>query len=242
MILDGHCHAGKGDGLTGPWNTSAPLGAYLRRARQAGIERSVLVPCFHSDYAKANTQLRRIAARQPGRFLCFAKVHAVRDAGRVRRMVAQAVTDWGFLGIKVHRLDAPATREVCQVAGEFNLPVLYDVAGQVWRANLLAQEYPQVNFILPHLGSFGDQWQAHEQTIDLLVRFPNVFADTSGVRRFDYLVEAIRRAGPEKLIFGSDGPWLHPGLELAKIHLLRLPREDEALVMGGNILRLLPKY
>jgi hypothetical protein len=33
MIIDAHCHAGLGDGLTGPWNTRAPLGDYLRRSR-----------------------------------------------------------------------------------------------------------------------------------------------------------------------------------------------------------------
>ncbi len=43
------------------------------------------------------------------------------------------------------------------------------------------------------------------------------------------------------MLFGSDGPWLHPGLELHKIRLLGLPPDQEALVMGGNILRLLRK-
>ena len=33
-----------------------------------------------------------------------------------------------------------------------------------------------------------------------------------------YLVEAVGRAGPGKVLFGSDGPWLHPGVELAKVH------------------------
>jgi uncharacterized protein len=75
--------------------------------------------------------------------------------------------------------------------------------------------------------------------IDQLVRYPNVYADTSGVRRFDYLVEAVRRAGARKLLFGSDGPWLHPGLELHKIRLLGLPPAQEALVLGKNALRLL---
>ena len=49
------------------------------------------------------------------------------------------------------------------------------------------------------------------QLIDHLERHPNVFTDTSGVRRFDLLEQAVERAGPEKVIFGSDGPWLHPG-------------------------------
>jgi len=59
------------------------------------------------------------------------------------------------------------------------------------------------------------------------------------VRQFDYLVQAIRLAGPRKLLFGSDGPWLHPGVELHKIRLLGLPEEQEDLVLGGNALRLL---
>jgi hypothetical protein len=59
------------------------------------------------------------------------------------------------------------------------------------------------------------------------------------VRQFDYLVQALRRAGPRKLLFGSDGPWIHPGLELHKIRLLGLPAEQERLVLGGNVLRLL---
>jgi predicted TIM-barrel fold metal-dependent hydrolase len=39
-------------------------------------------------------------------------------------------------------------------------------------------------------------------------------------------------------LFGSDGPWLHPGLELHKIHLLGLPPRDADLITGGNFLRL----
>jgi hypothetical protein len=71
------------------------------------------------------------------------------------------------------------------------------------------------------------------------VRYPNVYTDTSGIRRFDYIVEAIKRAGARKVLFGSDGPWLHPGVELHKIRLLGLPPKQEALVLGGNIIRLL---
>jgi uncharacterized protein len=75
--------------------------------------------------------------------------------------------------------------------------------------------------------------------VDQLVRHPNVYADTSAVRQYDYIVQAIKRAGPQKLLFGSDGPWLHPGVEIEKIRLLGLPPEKRALILGGNILRLL---
>src|SRR5215216_7423209 len=238
MIIDCHCHAGKGDGLTGPWDTDAPLGKYLLRAARAGIDRTVLFAAFHSDYASANREVARIVKSRPNRFYGFAFVNPRRDAGRVRAMIEEAVTRHGFVGIKVHRHDASITREVCESARAFSLPVLYDVVGEVSVVELLAEEYPDVTFIIPHLGSFADDWRAQLALIDHLVRHPNVYADTSGVRRFDLLEQAVRRAGANKILFGSDGPWLHPGVELAKIRLLRLPPEVESLVLAGNFLRL----
>jgi predicted TIM-barrel fold metal-dependent hydrolase len=104
---------------------------------------------------------------------------------------------------------------------------------------LLAQEYPDVNFIIPHLGSFADDWRAQLAVIDHLVRHPNIYADTSGVRRFDLLEQAVKRAGAAKILFGSDGPWLHPGVELAKIKVLRLPLSQENLILGGNFRNLI---
>jgi predicted TIM-barrel fold metal-dependent hydrolase len=238
MIIDCHCHAGKGDGLTGPWDTAAPLGKYLRRASRAGINRTVLFAAFHSDYAVANRQVARIVASRPDRFYGFAFVHAERDRGRVFAMVKTAVERYRFLGIKVHRYDARITREICEAARAFGLPVLYDVMGEVSAVELLAQEYPDVNFIIPHMGSFADDWRAQLVLIDHLVRHPNIYADTAGVRRFDFLQEAVRRAGPGKILFGSDGPWLHPAVELAKVRVLNLPRYEEQLILSGNFLRL----
>src|SRR5467141_2148915 len=239
MIIDSHCHAGKGDGLTGPWDTAALLEKYLRRASQAGITRTVLFAAFHSDYAIANREVARIVVSRPDRFLWFAFVNAARDRGRVMKLVRQAVEEFGFVGIKLHRYDARISREVCEVARAFSLPVLYDVMGEVSVCELLAQEYPDVNFVIPHLGSFADDWRAQIALVDHLVRHSNIYTDTSGVRRFDILEQAVQRTGAGKMLFGSDGPWLHPGVELAKVRALGLSKKDEALILGGNFLRLI---
>jgi predicted TIM-barrel fold metal-dependent hydrolase len=239
MIIDAHCHAGHGDLMTDPWNTEAPLDLYRKRARRAGIDRTIVVPAFHTNYARANRELAGIVQASGGRLIGFAMVHPRRDRGRIAAMVGHAVARWGFRGIKIHGSDALPTREVCETARRFRLPVLADVTGRVEVVDMLAPQYPDVAFIVPHLGSFVDDWRAQQRLVDQLVRYANVYADTSGVRRFDYLVEAGRRAGPHKLLFGSDGPWLHPGLELHKIRLLGLPPRHEALVLGGNARRLL---
>jgi uncharacterized protein len=238
MIVDCHCHAGKGDRMTAPWNTDAPIKPYLRRARRAGIDKTVVFAPFHTNYDEANREVARIVARYPGRLIGFAFVHATRDAGRIFCMVQRA-HKWGFRGIKCHGFEAMPTRELCEAARAFRMPLLADVVGRAEVVDMLAPQFPDVNFIIPHLGSFADDWRAHQRVIDQIVRYPNVFADTSGIRRFDYIVEAIKRAGARKVLFGSDGPWLHPGLELHKIRLLGLPPEQEAMVLGGNILRLL---
>src|SRR5687767_15260354 len=149
------------------------------------------------------------------------------------------VTGVQTCALPIYRRDAPITREICETARALRVPVLYDVLDEPHPMSLVAREYPDVAFIIPHLGSFGDDWRAHETVIDLIARFPNLHADTSGVRRFDFLEEAVRRAGPSKLIFGSDGPALHPGLELAKIRLLRLSPAAEQLVLGGTVARLI---
>jgi predicted TIM-barrel fold metal-dependent hydrolase len=239
LIIDCHCHAGRGDALTAPWNTDAPLEAYLRRARKAGITHTIVFPAFHSDYVVANRELAWLVAARRDRLIGFAMVHCGRDAGRIGEMLQEAVRNFGFRGVKVHGHEHLPTRELCEAARRLRIPVLADVGGKAHVIDMFAPQFPDVTFVIPHLGSFADDWRAHERVIEQMTRYPNVYGDTSGVRRFDYLVQAVKRAGPTKILFGSDGPWLHPGLELQKIRLLGLPANDEALILGGNAKRII---
>jgi uncharacterized protein len=238
LIIDAHCHAGPGDGFTGPWDSGARLDRYLSRCDEAGIGRSNLLAAFNSDYSVANKAVGQLVASRPDRFYGFAFVHAERDRGRILSMVRSAVSAFGFCGIKVHRYDARISREICETARHLRLPVLYDPMGEVSVAELLATEFRDVNFIIPHLGSFADDWHAQLAFTSLLADHPNIYTDTSGIRRFDLLVRALRGAGPHKVLFGSDGPWLHPGVELAKVELLHLSPSARRLVLAGNFLRL----
>jgi uncharacterized protein len=239
MIIDCHCHAGKGDGFHAPWDTEARIEPHLRRARAAGIDKTIVFPVFNSDYAAANARLARIVRAYPDELIGFAAINPARDAGRVERMVRRAVEDYGFCGLKIHGFDAFPGREVCEVARRYRLPLIVDVVGRLAAVEMLAWQYPDLNFIIPHLGGFKDDWMVHTHLVDQLRRFPNVYADTSGVRYWECLVQAVKRAGPHKILFGSDGPLLHPAVELHKIKMLRLPASQQALITGGNISRLL---
>lgn len=238
LIIDSHCHVGKGDGFTGPWDTHAQINKFIQRSHEAGVSKTVLFAAFSRNYEKANEEVARIVNASPDIFLGYAFVHSERDSGKIFRMVERAVNDYGFRGIKVHRYDARISREICEVAKHFSLPVLYDVYGEVQSIELFAGEYPMVNFIIPHLGSFADDWKAQLSCIDFLVRHKNIYTDSSGIKRFDLLEMAYKRAGAHKILFGTDGPWLHPGLELSKIFALNPSPHEEELMLCKNFLRL----
>jgi predicted TIM-barrel fold metal-dependent hydrolase len=240
MIVDCHCHAGLGDGFAGPHDTEGRIERHLVRARAAGIERTIVFPVFNLDYAAANARLNTIVRAHQDELTGFAAVHPVRDRGRIAAMLGRASEQFGFRGVKVHGHDALPTREVCDAARRYSLVMLVDVVQRVGIIEMMAEQFPDVSFIIPHLGGFADNWGVQMQLIGQLRRFPNVYTDTSGVRYWDALVRAVRWAGPHKILFGSDGPSLHPGLELHKIRLLHLPAHQEALITGGNILRLVP--
>jgi predicted TIM-barrel fold metal-dependent hydrolase len=241
MIVDCHCHAGTGDGFRGPWDTEARIEPYLERARRAGIDKTIVFPVFNSDYAAANARLAGLVRRYHRELIGFAAVDPARDAGRANSMIRRAVEEYGFRGLKVHGHDSYPTREVCDAARFYRIPILVDIVGRVATSEMLAGQYPDVDFIIPHLGAFKDDWMTQLQVIDQLCRYPNVYADTSGVRYWEAIVRAVRRAGPHKVLFGSDGPQLHPAVELYKVTVLGLPPAQEALILGSNILRLLAK-
>ena len=64
LIIDCHCHAGEGDGFTGPWDTRAPLKKFMQWSHEAGIHKTVLFPAFHTDYSRANKLVADIVKNQ----------------------------------------------------------------------------------------------------------------------------------------------------------------------------------
>lgn len=236
-IVDSHVHWGTAGVPLGPTGPAESFALWRTRAAAAGIHRAVLMAAPVRTYAAANHAVAAVARREPGNWLWYVFVNAVTERGHIGEVVGDAHARRAC-GIKVHWSDGMATDEVARAAERHNMPVLFDPGGDVQRVVQLAERHPRVPWIVPHLSSFADDWQAQKRMIDVLVRLPNLFTDTSGVRYFDLLEEAIARAGAHKVLYGSDGPYLHPAPEIAKIMALKLTPDDRALVLGGNVLRL----
>lgn len=239
-VIDCHTHAGTGTTLTAPWTTIADPEEILRRNKEAGIDKACIFPISHDTFEEPNREIARIVSRYPGRFIGFAKHDPVREKGRIRAMLLRECRELGLRGLKLHVTPTP---EVLDTVAELGIPILWHPRPDVSVFESVAKAYPTIDLILAHLGSdLSADWREHLAGIEMARRHPNVYLDTSAVVLTRYLEQAVRELGPEKIIFGSDEPEVDCRLEIFKIRVLKLPREQEALILGGNMLRLLSKY
>ncbi len=239
-IIDAHCHAGKGFNYgkadSDPWTTFNDPQWTLRRMEEAGIDRTVIFPINNTSYQEANEEVARYVRRWPTKFIGFAKHDAKTEAGKIRDLLRHEVRNLGLKGLKLHGQPSP---EMLETVEELRIPILVhpDTVGDLLP---IAAANPQVAFILAHLGSFASrEWREHVRAIEAARRLPNLYLETSSVVFVQYLEQAAHELPATKLIFGSDGPLVDARVELNKVRLLKLSPESEALVLGGNIRRLI---
>jgi predicted TIM-barrel fold metal-dependent hydrolase len=91
------------------------------------------------------------------------------------------------------------------VCREAHVPALFHCAADEFSAPALlgqvAADYPEVPIILAHMNMFGRAQDA----IAVAERHANVYLDTSWVRP-ERVLEAVRRVGADKVLWGTDAP------------------------------------
>ena len=192
------------------------------------------------SYEQANIQVARICEKYPDKLIGFAVHNPQTETGRLKATLTAEVKSMGFKGLKT---DGHPTRELLDVVAELHIPVIYypgPGADLVRLYHLMAATFPSVNFILPHLGAYRSApWSNHHVAIALAKRHPNIYLEASGLDGIQYLEMAARELPAEKLVFGSFAPEDDPRVEIYAFKLLKLPPEQEAKTLGGNMERLL---
>ena len=241
-VIDCHAHVGTARMSGTPYDLTDNYFTFndpkltLRHMEEGGIDVSIICSIENITYKEANEEVAEICHRYPGKFIAFARHHPEREKGQLRSLLFHEVRDLGFRG--VGELHEEPSREMLDIIRELRVPLLYHPDRVALYQDFVA-DYPDINFILCHLGSdnSGD-WREHLAGIQLTKTYPNVYLDTSTVIITPYLIKAVRELPAEKLIFGSDSP-ADARLEVYKIRMQNLPKEKEELILGGNMLRLL---
>lgn len=236
MIIDSHAHAGHADALAHSWDTFEDVEVTLRRMDAAGIDRAILLPIGSGGFRAANREIAQRVQERPERFHGYAKVSQEEDRGRVAELLAEAFDELGLSGLKLH---GHPNREIMEALDRYRKPLLADVSGKVYELRHVLESYPQVPLIIAHMGQFKSSDRAHLETLWLAENYDNAYFDTSSVMHHEWLERAAEEGLCAKMIFGSDGPVCHCGVELARIDCLGLSDEEREAVLGGTISRLI---
>ena len=103
----------------------------------------------------------------------------------------------------------------------------------------IAKARPGVKIILAHAGGRGDYLY---KVIDLIINNDNLYVDFAGDIFEPFLVrDYVKRAGSEKLLFGTDLPWLDIRYYLSNILNAEISDIDRANIFGLNASRLFEK-
>jgi predicted TIM-barrel fold metal-dependent hydrolase len=100
--------------------------------------------------------------------------------------------------------------------------------------------WPKLTIVLAHLGGY-QQWQGVAEHI--VGR--DVWLDTAYTPRHladEEIVKLVRAHGPDRVLFGTDGPWTDPAVEMAHIRGLDLNAEEIEGILGLNARRLLDAH
>ena len=225
------------------------VGDLLRSMDRAKIDASV-VASIATRPEQAEPILRWSESIRSERILPFPSVHPEgrKSAEQLRRIAAE-----GFLGFKLHpyyqqftvdeeRLDPIyATAEECGLVlllhAGFDIAFPRNRVADPQRLIRVADRFPKLKIIAAHLGAWMD-WDEVER---YLVGRPVDF-DISCCFDFMHRTQAERllRSHPsDRLLFGSDSPWVDQQKTIEDLRSFGLGPDFEARVLGGNAWELL---
>lgn len=242
MIIDVHCHIGRGDFLNDQFQMDTGAEVILKQQQEANVDKTVIFPQKRIEYRTANEEISDFCKAHPS-FIGFGRVAAAGDDAP--EQVEYAVKELGLKGIKIHMMDGfPPTRKAMDKIEDLQVPVLFHTGMGTSPALFepIAKTYPDVTVILAHCGtdlSWTHMLEYPEHAIRLAAEYEKVYVDTSAVYILDVLKRAAKVCGPSKMLFGSDGPMFHPAIAIRQIELLGLNENELNDVLGGNTAKIL---
>ena len=245
-IVDAHAHLGPTVGFYIPTPDAASMVAMMDRL---GIRMTCIAShlAVSADYARGNDQTAEAVRRFPGRFFGYV-VPNPRYPEAVLPELHRGFDTLGLRAIKLHPtlqnysvLD-PACAPIWRFAEERGLVIL----SHTWEGDArcrpahfaeLAQKHPGARFLLGHSGG---TISGKREAVEVAKAHSNVYLEICGsmlaCAELEWMVAEV---GAERVIFGTDSPWLDPRFMLGKVAYANLSDEQMRLILGENVARLL---
>jgi predicted TIM-barrel fold metal-dependent hydrolase len=255
--VNARLHPGPGRPIRGKTVDAEEL---QRELHQAGVAQAVVFPgpvSGEQGYLRANNAIARQTVERP--LVALARLDGPREgSGSVAAMVKDRVAtpdpahatpddvkqyayDDRFSGFKLDpSQDGLPTEEVLDALEDVGLPVL--LSGGVDFPPAQVEEFLLDRSITVVLSNFGGRPADRglmTAAIDKLDRHDSLYLDTSGVRYRDLLERAIMEH-PDRVLFGSGAPTVHPNVAVMEVLTLDVPENAMERVFAKNPARILP--
>lgn len=241
MIVDAHVHIGKSARL----QINADGAMLVRIANALNIDKiccTDLTALFY-DMHEGNRLLYDEMRRFPDRIIGYASLHSTRFGKEALEEIDRCYKEYGMKGLKIYStpemsIAEPAMIPIMEKCVEHGMPILSHTTPA--ECEYLMVAVPECKLMMAHAGGQPYAKGDWNRAIMAAQRFPNLYLETaSSTIDAPFLEAAVAALGPEKIIFGTDTPLLDPHVQKAKIASSGLSSEALALIMGGNILRLM---
>ena len=209
---------------------------------KGGVDKTIVFPVSYKDYNKPNEMIAQTVRHNP-RLIGFARVAC--DAPDASDQIVYAIKELGLKGLKIHSMDGFPTREIMKTVSDLKIPVIIHagMGTPPLRFEGLIQSYPDVPIILAHLGielDWEKMFTGPLSAFYLARKYKNVYLDTAAATWIQYIVEqAVKEAGADKIVFGTDAPWFYPAILRASIDDLEIPEADRKKILGENMAKIL---
>ncbi len=250
FIVDAHAHTGAMSLFFSPESQAPEL-----LARMDGLDIQCCVNAGDWTYLLQGGRegletLRREHEASRGRIL-YLGVFDPRRGREALRELEEACRRPGLAGIKIHPTfhrtpaEAPGYDALWRFAEEHDLTVLAhswsssehnpaQALSLPGRFEAWVRRHPAVRLVLAHAGGRGD---GRADAVRLAREHPNVYLDLAGDIFCYRLVETLSAQVPaNKLLFGSDFPWLDPRANLSRILLADIPTPTKRRILRDNAL------
>jgi predicted TIM-barrel fold metal-dependent hydrolase len=207
---------------------------------EAGIDRAIVCAprARGHGYDVANERVAALARAHPDRLVAFARVDPLAPE-------AASHLD-GALGLFLHpwedafRINDPAVDAVVDGERPVIVATGWPFVSEALQVAELARRHPETTFVATNGAQINVSGLGQDDALLALDACPNLFVQTSGVYREDFLEGVVERFGAERLLYASAFPRFDPRLELLRVRWAPNIHDDARdAILGGNATRLL---
>jgi len=224
---------------------AASLVAFMDRigVRAACISHHLVVT---GDLHEGNRLACEAASRYPGRLYVYLGYNPNYPAEYGIADLDRYAAHPSVVGIKFHTTthianpDDPRYRPAFEYARDKGLMILSHTWGTRDIAGVarMVREFPTVPFIMGHSG--GYEFAAIYEALRVSRENENAYLDLCLSGMFDGEVELfVKEAGPGKVLFGSDIPFMDPRGNIGRVAFARVSDADKERILGANLRALL---